>query len=303
MRRRAAAALQHLLQYDAVSASVRERMLKDILFDPPLYGLLHASAAAAHCDGACKSASVACLEAHVQPGADRSSLGWLRDVALEVCTRSEQTIAHVCACRRGLLRRLVHGPDWPTFAQMPRRAAVTLAAQPPGTPGRRFIIAVRLLFGDESIICSAPRCRLKREYEGNSQGLYTATYTAAESLPYQSGDLDARFGLIRSSADAFVAQAAAADTWVHCEKSGTDHATVSDGRGLWRMHVESNSLPASVLRRRSSGITCELDMLASQTSGVRCPACASKTLSDQPVWACMWAQEIEAKVAEEKPSI
>lgn len=65
-------ALQPLLSYDsAVSASVREIMLECMEFDPLLHGLLHAVAAAAHCDGSCTHDKVAEMVLAVQPGVDR----------------------------------------------------------------------------------------------------------------------------------------------------------------------------------------------------------------------------------------
>ena len=86
-RAKAEAALQLLLQPDtALSARVRSVMLQCLQFDPILHGLLHAVAAAAHCDGACMPESARALVLGVQPGADVARVRWLHDAATDACT-------------------------------------------------------------------------------------------------------------------------------------------------------------------------------------------------------------------------
>ena len=99
----ASAALAHLLKYDAgFSASVRERMLEGLQFDPPLYGLLHASAAVAHCDGACTQEAVfSKFEAGVQPGADTmkcAGSGTLRLRCARAAWRRRRSRARAAEC-------------------------------------------------------------------------------------------------------------------------------------------------------------------------------------------------------------
>lgn len=139
---------------------------------------------------------------------------------MQVCTSSVAPATQACACRKALLQRLLHGPDWATLAQVAPGTAVTLASQPPGTPGRRFVVAARIPgTGDECdpLLCNAPCCRLG--CATNDDGTVHCSIEAHldgddPMLSYQPAGLDVQFGMNRASADALKALSCAGTTWL-----------------------------------------------------------------------------------------
>ena len=266
-RTEAEAALQLALQPDAaLSAHVREYMLSCLQFDPVLHGLLHAVAAAAHCDGACTPQAVDALVAGVQPGADQSQVHWLHDAATNVCTRTVPPATQACACRRALLNRLIRGPDWAAVCRMHPKTSITLASQPPGTQGRRFVVAARLIGNcDVSRVCCAPRCTLHCAADNDTLSCYLKTYRVSEQLPYQSGSLDTDFGLVRASADAFASLASTARAWVNDASRPRKAVLLGHGSG-WTTTGETINCSEAEYRLQSWGmidsfapkVACEL---------------------------------------------
>ena len=287
---KAATDLQHMLEYDAAtSASMRTCMIQGLLLDPPMHGLAHACAAAAHCDGACTSESVAAIVAGVQPGADTTQVRWLQDLTVTVCTRSMPSATHPCACRVALLRRLLHGPDWAASMQLLRGACVPLASQPPGTPGRRFVVAVRLQANETSQCCAAPRCTLESSNtEITEKSLVIRTYAAIDLLPYESGGLDVRFGVVRASADALAALAAAASKWVN-EADADGVCLCTPGRGTdWRMWVQETLSAASLYKEGCGSVPLYWLRRVAEELGYS----EFGETWGEPIWVCVFGHEL-----------
>ena len=289
----ACAALQPLLQYEAcLSASVRSRMLLGLEYDPPLHGLLHASVAVAHCDGFCtpQHPSVKAFALGVQSCASTKKVSWLWDVAMEACTSYNAAAMQACVCRKALLRRLLHHSNWSVIAQLPEGKTVTLASQPPGTTGRRFVVAARLRNDGVSELCCAPPCKLQRGNNVDGAGFYLGAWKVGAD---QSGGLEARFGVVGSSADVFAALADASSKWVHWLKTDTDCDLVEDDPSSWRMHPESREFQTTQLQQEYRGYGWPLAGFSNAAAELGYRAGAWKTPYDQPVWVCMWAREID----------
>ena len=289
------AELQPLLQFDAeLSASVRERMLEGLRCDPPLHGLLHACIAAAHCDGTCAEESTDSLQAGVQPGADIVRAHWLRGSAVEACARGVPATARVCACRRGLLLRLVGGPDWAEIAKLPRGTVVPVAAQPPGTPGRRFVFAARLQSGDASVLCAAPQCQLTCIVHGPIQSLLIETHTATGALPHTPIDLHIQLGVVFWSVSSFARLARAADAWVRQLSGDPLKAFACDapaGGGHWVAAKSVTHCQAAVLQSRSVVLETSLGDLSALADKVGYATDDWEMPLDRPVWVCVWGME------------
>ena len=289
---RAATDFQHMLEYDAAaSASVRNCMIQCLLLDPPMHGLAYACAAAAHCDGACASESVAAIVAGVQPGADTFRVRWLLDTMVSACTRSVPPAMQPCACRAALLRRLLHGPDWTASMKRSSGACVPLASQALGAPGRRFALAARLQANESSECCSAPRCTIESKNSvGSGEGLMIRTHTASELLPYASGSLKITFGVVRASADALAALAAAAGKWVtERSEDGWRRSTpmLGDGTG-WKMRKEKSVAAASLEGSACGGVPLAWLRKVAKELGYS----NFGEAWGEPIWVCVCGQEI-----------
>ena len=172
-----------------------------------------------------------------------------------------------CACRRVLLKRLVHGPDLHALAQLPSGAIVTLAAQPPDTAGRRFVVAARLKRNCTSALAAAPRCRVRCGVHKKRVSFGIQTYKATKLLPYHSGPLRVRVGLVHARADAFASLATEADAWVNAsDKCGGDSAVPLDlveAVAGWELVLKVTSISQERLARGTGAAGASVDQIAS----------------------------------------
>ena len=190
----------------STAAAVREYMLDCLQRDSLLHGLFAAAAAVANCDGSCTEAAAAAAAAAVQPAAAAPELRWLRKVTLDACTA--QRVPQLCTCRAHLLRRLTEGPDWDALLRAPSTRALVLAAQPLGTPQRRWVLAA-CLDTDQSRSCAqavGAALRTQRDVGHAVRLEVVLSDTKIEAFMQQ--------GLIAACAHALATVASRAHLWV-----------------------------------------------------------------------------------------
>ena len=134
----------------AVAASVHAYALASLQRCPGAFGLVDAANLAANCNGACDAQAASIIARSIQPGADTQRLRVLRWWLLQICGECLQPATSACACRQGVVQRLVEGPEYGAMCVQlqPPNQRVLFAAQRPGAPMRRWVLAACLLQGE-----------------------------------------------------------------------------------------------------------------------------------------------------------